>query len=288
MRGENFDDTLQISDIEQGRRVFRRKQNIRSVFISCISFLAVLSAIVLVLSNSEGWEKVKFTYFNPEMFVRSFPQVAKGLLTNLQIFSVAIVVVSLTAVLLAVVRTTRSSVLFPLRVLAIGYTSIFRGVPLILMLYLVGFGIPALGIFGRIEGWILGVIAVSISYSAYVSEIIRAGLEAVHPSQRMAARALGFSYVRTVRSIILPQGVRKVIPALMNDLVALQKDVGLVSVIGITDVIRQAQKFNAVTFNYTPYVVAALLFICMSIPLILLTDWYSRKVQRREQMQGAV
>jgi polar amino acid transport system permease protein len=121
-----------------------------------------------------------------------------------------------------------------------------------------------------------------------VAEVLRAGIEAVHPAQRMAARSLGFTHARTMRTIILPQAIRKVIPALMNDFVAMQKDVGLISVLGAVDAVRSAQIITAMNFNYTPYVCSGVLFILMSFPFILLTDWYSRKLQRREQMQGAV
>jgi len=288
MRSDSEDHTQNISEIELDRRSFRRKQTVKSVFVSCFSLLVLAAVIIFALSHSEGWARVQYTYFNPEFFVLSLPQVAKGFLLNLRVFGCALVIIPILASTLAIIRTTRSAVLFPLRVLAVAYTSLFRGLPLIILLYLIGFGIPTLGIFGRMEMWVLGLTAISLSYAAYVSEIIRAGIEAVHPSQRMAARSLGFTYGRTMRIVIFPQAVRKVIPALMNDFIALQKDVGLVSILGVVDAIRQAYKFTAVYFNYTSYIVAGLIFILTSLPFILLTDWYSRKVQRREQLQGAV
>ena len=288
MRADEGFEAYKTSQIELDRRAFRKRQGIRSVLLSCLSLLVLAVLIVVALANSEGWALVQKTYFSLDFLLMSLPKVAKGLLTNLRILFFSLIFVAVFSTMIAIVRTTRSAVLFPLRVLAVAYTSVFRGVPLIIILYLIGFGVPALNIFGRIPVWILATIAISIVYSAYVAEVIRAGIEAVHPSQRMAARALGFSYGRTMRIVILPQAIRKIIPALMNDFVALQKDVGLASIIGASDVIREAQKVNAVYFNYTPYVCAGLLFILLSLPFILLTDWYSRKVRRREQVQGSV
>ncbi|MDR2132112.1 MAG: amino acid ABC transporter permease [Clostridiales Family XIII bacterium] len=283
--GGNGDD---VSQIELKRRGFRRRQTGKSLLISCVSLLVFAAAIYVIFSHSEGWARVQAAYFSPERFVEAIPKVGKGLLLNIKILCVSVVCVGITATLLAVARTTRSAVLFPLRLLATVYTNVFRGIPMIICLYLVGFGIPALGIFGRIPAEVLGCVAVSLIYSAYVAEVIRAGIEAVHPSQRMAARALGFSHARTMRIIILPQAVRKIIPALMNDFVAMQKDVGLVSVLGGVDAVRSAQILNAVNFNYTPYVVAGVFFILMSFPFILLIDRYAKRLQNREQLQGAV
>jgi polar amino acid transport system permease protein len=280
--------TENLSDIELDRRAFRRKQTLRSGLISFVSFAVFAFVIWYVLAHSEGWVLVQKSYFNPESFMESLPKVWHGLLLNIRILGFAVIGVGVIATALAIVRTTRSPVLFPLRVAATFYTSIFRGLPLIIVLYLIGFGIPALGLFGRIPAELLGAVSITLVYAAYVAEVIRAGIEAVHPSQRMAARSLGFSHARTMRTIILPQAIRKVIPALMNDFVAMQKDVGLVSILGAVDAVREAQKVNAITFSYTPYVTAGALFICMSFPFILLTDYYSRKVRSREQNEGAV
>jgi polar amino acid transport system permease protein len=221
-------------------------------------------------------------------FSQSIGKVFKGLLKNLQILVFAATGVAILSTLIAVVRTSRSPVLFPLRVLASVYTDVFRGLPMLIILYLIGFGIPGLRIFGRIDAALLGTIAIIIGYSAYVAEVIRAGIEAVHPSQRAAARSLGLSHAQTMRIIILPQAIRKVVPALMNDFVAMQKDVGLVSVLGVVDAVRAAQIEVAKSYNFTPYIVAGLLFILLSLPCIRLTDWYTAKLRKREQMEGAV
>jgi polar amino acid transport system permease protein len=202
----------------------------------------------------------------------------------------AVVGVLVLSIILAAIRTLRGPVFFPLRALASAYTDLFRGMPLIITLYLVGFGIP--GLLGpgvpRPPSELLGTIALVLTYSAYVSEVFRAGIEAVHPSQRLAARSLGLSHGASLRLIILPQAVRKVTPALMNDFVAMQKDVGLISVLGAVDAVRGAQIETSHFFNYTPYVVAGLLFVLLAIPMIRFTDWYTARLRSREQIGGIV
>jgi polar amino acid transport system permease protein len=277
-----------LSDIELERRRYRRHQTNRSVLVSLISTLVFFTVLVLVVKGTEGWTLVQESFFNTEHFRLSFPQVVKGLLMNLRILLFAAVGVAITATLLAVLRTLRGPIFFPLRFLAATYTDFFRGVPLLIVLYLVGFGIPGLGIFGRIDPVILGTIALVISYSAYVAEVIRAGIQTVHPSQRAAARSLGLTYGQTLRLVVLPQALRKVIPPLMNDFVALQKDVGLVSVLGVKDAVREAQIYTASTFNFTSYIVAALLFVALSWPVIRLTDWYAEHRRQREESSGVV
>jgi polar amino acid transport system permease protein len=282
------DKGLDISDIERGRRLFRRRQTAKSVVISLISTLIFLVAIVAILSASSGWARVRETFFSGFYFVDSFPAVLNGLWINIQILFFAVIGVALLSILLAVIRTSRSAVMFPLRFLASAYTDLMRGIPIIILLYLIGFGIPGLDLFGRIDARILGTAALILAYSAFVAEVIRAGIQTIHPSQRAAARSLGLSYGQTLRMIVLPQALRKVIPPLMNDFVSLQKDVGLVSVLGIVDAVRAAQIQTAHSYNFTPYVVAALLFIAMSWPFIRLTDWYSDRVRKREEASGTV
>ncbi|UDY25341.1 ABC transporter permease subunit [Nocardioides sp. Kera G14] len=160
--------------------------------------------------------------------------------------------------------------------------------PLLIVLYLVGFGIPGLGLTGRVPSYVWGTIALVVTYGAYVAEVLRAGIEAVHPSQSLAARSLGLSYGQTLLLIVLPQAVRKVTPALMNDLVSMQKDVGLISVLGAVDAVRAAQIEVSTTYNFTPYVVAGLLFVLLSWPFIRLTDWLTARARTREQIGGVV
>lgn len=280
----------QPSSIEQGRRAFRRRQGVRSVLISAISTVVLAVVLWIAIINTPGWARVQQTFFDPVVFVEALPRVWDGFLLNLRVLFFAVLGVLVVSVLLAVIRTLRGPVFFPLRALAAGYTDLFRGLPLIIVLYLVGYGIPGLqGSEGtRIPAAVLGTIALILTYSAYVSEVFRAGIEAVHPSQRLAARSLGLSHGKTLRLVVLPQAVRKVTPALMNDFIAMQKDVGLISVLGAVDAVRAAQIETAKFFNFTPYVLAGLLFVLLALPLIRLTDWYSARLRDREQMGGIV
>ncbi|WP_394902720.1 amino acid ABC transporter permease [Bifidobacterium pseudocatenulatum] len=278
----------QVSEIELSRRAYRKKQQLQSVVTSLISTIVFVAIIVIGLKMSPGWPRVKETFFSAEYFVSSFPEILKGLWLNVKVLAVALIGVAIFATLIALVRTSNNPVLFPLRALAALYTTIMRGIPMIVVLYLIGFGIPGLGIFGRIDPSILGTVAVIMGYSAYVAEVLRAGFNDVHPSQRASARSLGLTAGQTTRMIVIPQALRKVAPALMNDFISMQKDVGLISVLGAVDAVRAAQIEVASTYNFTPYVVASLLFILMSVPFILLNDWYSARLRKRELSGGTV
>ena len=276
------------SQFELDRRAFRKRQSGRSVIISLFSTLVFAALVWVTVVNTPGWALVQQSFFSPKYALQAFPTVLLGLWTNVQVLFFAGIGVAIFATLLAVIRTLRGAVFFPLRVLATAYTDLFRGLPLLIVLYLVGFGIPALGIFPRVPAQVWGTVALILTYSSYVAEVLRAGMEAVHPSQRLAARSLGLTHAQTLRLIVLPQGIRKVTPALMNDFVSMQKDVGLISVLGAVDAVRAAQINVAETYNFTPYVVAGLLFVALSWPMIRLTDWYTARAQRREQMGGTV
>lgn len=278
----------QVSEVELARRAYRKKQQLQSVVTSLISTIVLVAIIVIGLKMSPGWPRVKETFFSAEYFVSSFPEILKGLWLNIKVLAIALVGVAIFATLIALVRTSNNPVLFPLRALAALYTTIMRGIPMIVVLYLIGFGIPGLGIFGRIDPSVLGTIAVIMGYSAYVAEVLRAGFNDVHPSQRASARSLGLTAGQTTRMIVIPQALRKVAPALMNDFISMQKDVGLISVLGAVDAVRAAQIEVASTYNFTPYVVASLLFILMSVPFILLNDWYSARLRKRELSGGTV
>ncbi|WP_022868904.1 ABC transporter permease subunit [Schaalia vaccimaxillae] len=279
---------LPVSDVELGRRAFRRQKATRSVLVSILSTLIFAVVIWFVITNSPGWQTTQETFFNPEHFVAALPEVAKGLWLNIRILFVAVIGVAIFATLLAAARTLGGPIFFPIRFLAAAYTDIFRGIPFLVVLYLIGFGVPALNPTTRIPAAFLGTIALVLTYTSYVAEVIRAGLESIHPSQRYAARSLGLTHGQTLRHIIVPQAIRKVTPALMNDFISMQKDVGLISVLGAVDAIRSAQIYQATTYNFTPYVVAGVLFIVMSFPFIRLSDWYTAKLRKREQMGGTV
>lgn len=279
----------EVSSVELERRAFRKRQGAASVAISVVSTLVLAVLAWLLVINTPGWARVQQQFFDPEIALASLPRVWDGFLLNLRVLAMSAVLVLVFGLLLATLRTLRGAVWLPLRAVAAAYTDVFRGIPLIIVLYLVGFGIPGLQMIPvRMPTEFWGTIAITLTYSAYVSEVFRAGIEAVHPSQRHAARSLGLSHGQSMRLVVVPQAFRKVTPALMNDFVAMQKDVGLISLLGAVDAVRAAQIETAAYFNFTPYVVAALLFVLLAIPTIRLTDWYTARVRAREQVGGIV
>lgn len=278
----------QPSELELERRAFRRARGRRSVLVSILSTVVFAGVLATVLVGSPGWERVRETFFDLGVAADAFPRVIKGLWLNIQVLFVAAIGVAVFGTLLAIARTLRGPVFTPIRLFAAGYTDLFRGMPLLLVLYIIGFGVPGLELTQRMPAQFWGTIALILTYSAYVSEVLRAGIEAVHPSQRLAARSLGLSHARTLRLVVMPQAVRKVTPALMNDFVSMQKDVGLISVLGAVDAVRAAQIEVASTYNFTPYVLAGVLFVALAWPFIRITDWVTARAQRREQIGGAV
>jgi polar amino acid transport system permease protein len=255
------------------------------VLVAFISTLVFATLVWFGLIATPGWSRVQESFFSWEVAVQAWPRVLDGLLLNLRVLAVSAVLVLFFGLLLAVMRTLKSPVFFPLRVFAKGYVDLFRGMPLIIVLYLVGFGIPGLRLefLGRIPAEVLGTIALTLTYSAYVSEVFRAGIESVHSSQRLAARSLGLTNAQSMRLVVLPQAVRKVVPPLMNDFVALQKDVGLISVLGAIDAVRGAQIEVAKFANFTPYVLAGLMFVLLAIPTIRLADYVTKRLSEKEQ-----
>ena len=277
------------SAVELGRRIFRRRQTSRSVLIAILSTLVFAAVAWLAIVNTPGWARVQQSFFEPAVLAKAWPRVIAGLWLNIRVLFFAAIGVLVLSIILATLRTLRGPLFFPVRALVAGYTDLFRGLPLIIVLYLVGFGIPGLRLdIPRLPAEFWGTIALILTYSAYVSEVFRAGIESVHPSQRLAARSLGLSHGQTMRLVILPQAIRKVTPALMNDFVAMQKDVGLISVLGAIDAVRAAQIETASSFNFTPYVLAGLLFVLLALPMIRLTDWYTARMRTREQAGSIV
>lgn len=270
------------SELELERRAYRARQSRRSVLVAIASSIAFALVVWVTVINTSGWAGVQQAFFDPAIAWDALPAVWDGFLLNLQVLGLSVVTVAIVALLIALLRTLQGPVFLPLRALAAAYTDIFRGLPFIIVLYLVGFGLPTLAD-ERIPVIYLGTIAVTLTYSAYVSEVIRAGIESVHPSQWLAARALGLGYGQTLRRIVLPQAFRRITPPLMNDFVAMQKDVGLISILGATDAVLAARIESAQTYNFTPYIVAGILFILLAIPTIRLTDWYTARLRRREQ-----
>ncbi len=272
------------STLEQERRAYRRAKARRSSLVAALSTAALVGLAVFLIVTSPGWPSVKENFFNWDKAVDSFPAVLRGLWLNIRIMLICAVLIAIFGLTLAVMRTIRGPVAFPLRLFATAYVDLFRGLPLLLVLFLLGFGAPALRLSGLPNSALFwGATALVLSYSAYVAEVFRAGIESVHPSQRAAARSLGLTYGQTLRHVVLPQAVRRVVPPLMNDLVSLQKDSGLIAVLGVIDAIRAAQIETALDFNFTPYVVAGALFVALTIPMARYTDHLARK----QGMHGA-
>jgi polar amino acid transport system permease protein len=277
------------SSRELDRRALRRKLSRKQSLIAAMSSILVLGTLSTILITSPGWEVVKATFFDIEYGKEVFPAVVRGLWINLQLTFFGGIAIGIIAMGLALLRTTKSPALTPFRFLATAYVDIFRGAPLILIILLVGFGVPALRLQGISSNVIvLGTVAVVLTYSAYVAEVIRSGILSIHPSQRAAARSLGLTSGQTMRFVVLPQALRRVVPPLLNDFVSLLKDTGLVSILGVTDAVRAAQIDASRTFNYTPYVVAAILFLLITIPMTRYTDRAIRQRTQAQNSEGAI
>jgi len=268
------------------RVAYRQSRARRSTLIALVSTVVFAAVLLFAVTSSPGWPRVRDSFFNLRVGWDSLPALLDGLWLNIRVLVVCQVLILIFGLGLAAVRTLRGPVWFPLRALATGYVDLFRGLPLLICLYLVGFGLPGLRLSGiPTNPVLLGGLALVLIYSAYVAEVFRAGIESVHPSQLAAAKSLGLDYRRTMRLVVLPQATRRVLPALLNDFVALQKDCGLISVLGAVDAVRAAQIQAATTYNFTPYVVAGLLFVALAVPSARLADWASKRAGIR---QGAL
>lgn len=264
------------------RQEFERRQRRRSATIATTSTLAVVALVVILVPKTPGWHKVKRSFFDGEVFSTTFPRLLSAFVKDVQIFAWCAPCILAFGLLIAVLRSVRAPALFPFRLFAAAYTDIFRGIPVILTILLVGFGVPGLGLDRPYNSpYLWGSVALVLNYSAYVAEVFRAGIESVHESQRAGARSLGLSSSSTLRHVVLPQAVRRVIPPLMNDFVSLQKDVALISLIGPIEVLRQAGIDKSKYANFTPYVGAALIFLLLTIPETRFVDWLVARERRR-------
>jgi polar amino acid transport system permease protein len=261
-----------------------REEGARGALIAVISTLVFLAIAAWVILTSEAWPAVQRQFFNPEKIAEAFPAIARGFWLDIKMFLLAEVLILIISLLIAMARSLRGPAFFPIRALAITFIDLVRGVPIILLILLMGFGIPALQLPGVPRSAIFwGLTALITSYSAYTAEVYRAGIESVHESQRMSARSLGLTQIQALRYVIVPQAIRNVIPALLNGFVSLQKDVALVFVLGIREGVREADIFAARTFNYSGYVTATALFLLVSVPVARFTDWYTNRDRRRKQ-----
>ncbi|MBI4259313.1 MAG: amino acid ABC transporter permease [Actinobacteria bacterium] len=261
----------------------------RGVVIATISTIAFFAIIAVILATAPGARLVQRGFFSPEHLVRAFPSVARGFLINVQMFLLAEVLVLVFALILAVLRSLPGPAFFPIRLVTIAYIDFFRGMPLLLVLFIVAFGLPGLSLAGisGLSQFQYGVISLTLVYSAYVAEVYRAGIESIHESQTAAARSLGLSRGQALRHVVLPQAIRRVIPPLLNDFIGLQKDTALVAAIGLVEGVRRAQAYSTKYFNFAGFVVAAILFVALTIPLARLTDYMIARDQRKRRAGGA-
>jgi polar amino acid transport system permease protein len=255
---------------------------VRPTIISILSIVVVFGALGWWITSAEQWPRVQFQFFNLSAMVESFPRVLAGFWISMRIWLTALFCIALWALVLALVRSLRPPWFAPFRLMVVVYIDIFRGIPVLLLVLLFGFGVPALSLPGLPSSALFwGSVAMILSYSAYVAEIYRSGIDAVHEGQWAAAKSLGLTEAQTMIYAVLPQAIRNVLPALMNIVVALQKDVALLSVIGVRDAVREAQIYTATTFNYSSLVVAAGLFLLATIPMARLADYVTRKDRER-------
>jgi len=256
------------------RELYEHQQRRRSLIIAGISTICVVVTIIFLVPLAPGWEKVQKSFFNGAVLTKTFPKLLDAFRVNIMIFAWSAPAIAILGLMIALARDAKSPALFPLRIFGAAFTDIFRGVPVILTVYLIGFGIPGLGLPRPWNSpFIWGSLALILTYSAYVAEIFRAGIDSVHPSQRSAALSLGLSERQVMKDVILPQAIRNVVPSQMNMLIALQKDVSLLSFIGPVEIFRQAGVYKSLFANFTPYVGAAIIFLIVTIPATRYADY---------------
>ena len=266
-----------------------RAEGAKGVSIAVVSTAVFVTVLVVVVVNSSGWPVVHQRFFNGEIFAQSLPEIARRFAINVQAFLIAEAFILVVALFIAVLRSLPGPVFFPIRALAIAYTDLFRAVPTILVIYILGFGAPGLQLRAvPTSPFFWGVVALVLVYSAYVAEVYRAGIESVHPSQIAAARSLGLTRWQSLRFVVIPQAVRRVVPPLLNDFIGLQKDTALLALIGVLETFRRSQVEVAATFNFTPYFATALIFIVFTIPLTRTVDWLIARERGRRESGGTV
>ena len=266
------------------REHYEQQQRRKSLIIAAISTIFVVVAVIIFVPMTPGWEKVQKSFFNAIVLAKTFPKLLDAFKVNIMIFAWSAPAIAVLGLMIALARDAKAPALFPLRIFGAAFTDIFRGVPVILTVYLIGFGIPGLGLPRPWNSpFIWGSLALILTYSAYVAEIFRAGIDSVHPSQRSAALSLGLSERQVMRDVILPQAVRNVVPSQMNMLIALQKDVSLLSFIGPVEIFRQAGVYKSLFANFTPYVGAAIIFLIVTIPATRYADYLMARQMRERR-----
>jgi polar amino acid transport system permease protein len=260
----------------------RRRDGGRSVLIAIVSSIVFFTVVAIALTSSSTWPLVERDFFDGPTFWRYLPVIAGAFVTNIQLFLIAEILVLGLGLLVAVLRSLSGPIFFPIRLLAIAYADIFRGLPSILIIFVLGFGVPALGLPG-VPGdpFFWAVVSLTLVYTAYVSEVYRAGIESIHPSQAAAARSLGLTQVQALRYVVVPQAIRRVIPPLLNDFIGLQKDTVLVSYIGVVEAFRTANIEQQAHFNFTPYLALSAIYLIITLPLTRFTDYLVARDRRR-------
>lgn len=271
-----------MTDQLSRRAAYERSKRRRAVVIATTSTIIVVTAVIVLVPRAPGWDRVRQAFFDGDVFADSFPRLVRAFWLDVKILLWSTPLILVVSLLIALARSVRSPALFPLKALAVVYTDVLRGIPVILLIFLIGFGVPGLGLS---RSWanpvIWGTVTLVLSYSAYVAEIIRGGIDGVHESQRAAARSLGMTSNQTMWTVVLPQAFRNIVPPMMNSFVSLQKDVALVSLIGPVEILRQAGIDKAKTANFTPYVAASLIFLAITIPCTRLADHLLARERRR-------
>lgn len=272
------------SDRELERQRVRRQQRGRAILVSTAAIALFFGALTMVVVTSPGWDRFTETFFDWGHARDSFPAIRDGFWLNVKLFMICEVAILVLGLAVALARTARSPLLAPVRVLAVVYVDLFRGVPTILLVLMLGFGVPALDLQGLTDDrYVWAGVALVLSYGAYVAEVYRSGIDSIHPSQVASAEALALSRGQTMRYVVVPQAVRRVAPPLLNDFISLQKDTALVSVVAVFDAVFAARDYTAYNFNFTPYVVVSLFFIAITVPLARFTDWLGRRALERER-----
>lgn len=276
--------TWQPSARELERRAVRRRARRRGTLVAAAATVVVLGLLVIGVVSSPGWDRVRETFLSWEDAKASFPSIIKGFWLNVKMFLIAEPLILVLGAAVAVTRTTVTPWLAPLRLLAVVYTDLFRGLPTILVVFLFAIGVPALSLQGvTTDLFALATVALVLCYGAYVAEVFRAGIESIHPSQVASAQALALSRPQTLRFVVLPQAVRRVVPPLINDFVSLQKDTALVASVGVFEALFAAQDYGNYNFNFTPILVTGLLFVALTVPIARFTDWLGRRALRRQR-----
>lgn len=265
------------------RESIERRRRHQRALVALVVTVVVFAVIVVGTVSSPGWPRVRATFFSGADMRAAFPDILHGFWKNVAMFLIAEPVILVVGVAVAVTRHTVSPWLTPLRILAVGYTDLFRGLPTILVVTLFALGVPALQLTGVTNSFFwLTFVALVLCYGAYVAEVIRAGIDSVHPTQLASAEALALSRAQAMWHVVLPQALRRVVPPLVNDFVSLQKDTALIGVVGVFEALKAATDYGNYHFNYSPMVLAGALFLVATIPIARLTDWLGARARRRE------